>query len=168
MNNIVTINILRFTILILVQVLILNNINFLGYINPYVYVLFILLYPIKNNRLVFIFLSFLLGLFVDFFLDSGGVNAAACVTVAYMRPLILKFSFGMTYEHQTVKFNNTEFVQRLTYFTILIFIHHVILFSLEIFNISYFLLILKKSIFSTVFTAILCLLMTVIFSHKRT
>ena len=168
MNNIVTINILRFTILVFVQVLILNNINFLGYINPYVYILFILLYPIKNNRLLFIFISFLLGLFVDFFLDSGGVNAAACVTVAYMRPLILKFSFGMTYEHQTVKFNNTEFVQRLTYFTILIFIHHTVLFSLEVFNISNLLLILKKSTFSSVFTVLLCLLIAIIFSHKRT
>ena len=96
MNNTVTQNIIRFIILVLIQVLILNNINFLGYINPYIYVLFILLYPIHNNRLLFIFLSFLLGLSVDLFLDSGGVHAAASVLVAYIRPLILKFSFGMT------------------------------------------------------------------------
>lgn len=167
MNNVVTTNIVRFIALVLVQALILNNINFLGYINPYIYILFIILFPIKNNRMLFIFLSFLLGLFVDLFLDSGGVHAAACVTIAYIRPLILKFSFGMVYEHQTIKFSNTEFGQRLTYFAIMVFIHHLILFSLEIFNTSKILLILKKSLFSGIFTIILCLLITVLFSQKR-
>ena len=167
MNNVVTTNIVRFITLVLVQALVLNNVNFLGYVNPYIYILFIILFPIKNNRMLFIFLSFLLGFCVDLFLDSGGVHAAACVTVAYIRPLVLKFSFGMIYEHQTIKFNNTEFGQRLTYFAILTFIHHLMLFSLEIFNTSKILLILKKSLFSGIFTLILCLLITIIFSQKR-
>lgn len=167
MNNVVTTNIVRFIALVLIQVLVLNNINFMGYINPYIYILFIILFPVKNNRMLIIFLSFLLGLSVDLFLDSGGVHAAACVTIAYIRPIILKFSFGMIYEHQTIKFSNTEFGQRLTYFTFIVFIHHLILFSLEIFNASNILLILKKSLFSGIFTLILCLLITVIFSQKR-
>ena len=94
MNNLVFINISRFVGLVLLQVIVCNNINFLGYINPNIYVLFILLYPVANNRLLFIFLSFLLGLSVDMFLDSGGTHAAASVTIAYIRPLFLKFSFG--------------------------------------------------------------------------
>jgi len=167
MNSIFSTNIVRFIILVLVQVLVLNNINFLGYINPYIYILFIILYPIKNNRLLFIFLGFLLGLAVDLFLDSGGVHAAACVTIAYVRPVILKFAFGMTYEHQTVKFSVTEFGQRITYFSIITLIHHLILFSLEIFNISKIILILKKSFFSSIFTILLCLLITILFSRKN-
>ncbi len=167
MNNAITINIARFIILILLQVLVLNNINFLGYINPYIYILFIILYPIKNNRLLFIFLSFLLGLTVDLFLDSGGVHAAACVTIAYIRPVLLKFSFGTIYDHQTIKFSTTEFGQRLTYFSIIVFIHHLILFSLEIFNSSKIILILKKTLFSSIFTIILCLLITILFSRKN-
>lgn len=167
MNNVVTTNIVRFIVLVLAQALVLNNINFLGYINPYIYILFIILFPIKNNRMLFIFLSFLLGLCVDLFLDSGGVHAAACVTIAFIRPLVLKFSFGMIYEHQTIKFNNTEFGQRLSYFAILTFIHHLLLFSLEIFNTSKILLILTKTLFSGIFTIVLCLLITVLFSQKR-
>ena len=167
MNNVVTLNIVRFLVLVLVQSLVLNNINFLGYINPYIYILFIILFPIKNNRMLFIFLSFLLGLSVDLFLDSGGVHAAACVTIAYVRPLILKFSFGMIYEHQTIKFSNMEFGQRLTYFSIITVIHHLLLFSLEIFNTSKILLILTKTLFSGIFTVLLCLLITVLFSSRR-
>ena len=90
------------------------------------------------------------------FLDSGGVHAAASVTIAYIRPLFLKFSFGASYDHQTVKFSNTEFGQRFTYITILVLIHHLILFSLEIFNVSQILLILKKTLFSSIFTVLLC------------
>ena len=65
MNSVVSLNSIRFIILVLVQVLIFNNINFMGYINPYIYILFIVLYPTKNNRALLIFLSFLLGLSID-------------------------------------------------------------------------------------------------------
>ncbi len=90
MNSIVGINTARFILLVLLQVLVLNHINFLGYINPYIYILFIILYPVKNNSSLFIFLSFLLGLCVDIFSDSGGVHAAASVTIAFLRPGFLK------------------------------------------------------------------------------
>lgn len=166
MNSIIQINSLRFIALVLVQVLVLNHINFLGYINPYCYILFIILFPINNNRLLFIFLSFLLGLTIDMFSDSGGIHAAASVAIAYMRPLFLKSAFGMLYEHQTIKFKDTDLSTRLGYMIILIVIHHLILFSLEVFNISQILLILKKTLFSSIFTLILCLLITVLFSRN--
>lgn len=166
MNSIQVTNILRFIILVLAQILICNNINFLGYINPYIYVLFILLYPINNNRMLFLFWSFLIGLIIDMFSDSGGINAAACVTIAFVRPAILKFCFGAVYEHQTVKFSDIDFVQRLTYFTLMVGIHHIVLFTLEIFNFSYILLILKKTLFSGIFTIVLSLLLATIFSRN--
>ena len=166
MNSVITRNIARFLVLVLVQVLIVNHIHFLGFINPYIYILFIILFPINNNRMIFILLCFVLGLSIDMFSDSGGMHAAASVFIAYIRPVVLKFAFGASYEHQTVKFSKTEVGPRITYFSILVFVHHLILFSLEIFNTSNILLILKKTLFSGVFTLILCLLLTVLFSRK--
>ncbi|MCD2260253.1 rod shape-determining protein MreD [Psychroserpens luteolus] len=160
-------SIIRFVVLVLVQALLFNNINFLGNINPYPYILFILLFPVNNNRSLFIFMSFMLGLFVDIFSDSGGVHAASCVTIAFIRPAVLKFAFGMVYEHQNMKFNNTEFGNRLIYFSILIAIHHFIMFTMEIFNISNIILILQKTLFSSIFTIILCVLISVLFSNKQ-
>ena len=138
MNSTSTQNIVRFIALVLLQVIVLNNINFLGYINPYVYILFILLYPIDNNRLLFIFLGFLLGLTVDMFSDSGGVHAAATVVIAYVRPIILKSTFGMMYEHQTVKISNSELGQRITYIALVAFVHHLVLFVLVLTISSHF------------------------------
>ena len=166
MNNSTINSILRFSLLILIQVIVLNNINFLGYINPYLYILFVIVFPVKNNRTLFVLISFLLGLCVDIFCDSGGVHAAASVTIAFIRPPILKFSFGMIYEYQTIKFNQTEFGNRLIYFSIMIVIHHLLLFSLEVFNISNIIIILKKTLFSSIFTIILCVLTTVLFTKK--
>jgi rod shape-determining protein MreD len=166
MNNMVSTNIVRFVLLVLVQILVLNHINFLGYINPYVYILFIILFPVKNSRTVFIFLAFLLGLTVDLFSDSGGIHAAACVTIAYIRPVVLKFCFGMIYEHQTIKFSNVEFGSKLTYIALLTGIHHLVLFSLEVFNFSKIILTLQKTLFSSIFTIILCVIITIIFSRK--
>lgn len=167
MNNVILNTAIRFFVLVLVQVLVLNHINFLGDINPYPYILFILLFPVNNNRTLFVFLAFLLGLSIDIFSDSGGVHAAACVTLAYIRPMVLKFSFGTVYDYQTIKFDQTEFGSRLTYFTILTLIHHFILFSLEVFNISNIILIFQKTLFSSIFTILLCLIITILFSKKR-
>lgn len=168
MNSIIATNSIRFIILILLQVLILNHVNFLGYIDPYLYILFIILYPVKNNRSLFIFLSFILGLCVDIFSDSGGVHAASSVTLAFIRPVFLKSIFGAFYEHQTIKFNTIAFIPKLVYISLLVFIHHFIMFSLEIFNIYKIFLIAQKTLFSSIFTIILCILVTIIFSRKNT
>lgn len=166
MNNVFSFNVLRFFILVLVQVLICNHINFMGYINPYIYILLIILYPTKNNRAVFIILSFLLGLIIDLFLDTGGIHAAACVFIAYARPVVLRSTFGVLYENYAIKFNTVEFGEKLTYITILTLLHHIILFYLEIFSISKILLVLQKTLFSSIFTILLCVLITIIFSRK--
>jgi len=168
MNSVISIHALRFIVLVLTQALLFNHIHFLGYINPYPYILFILLYPVKNNRMLFIFLSFLLGLTVDLFLDSGGIHAAASVLAAYARPVFLKSSFGTIYEYQTIKFNTVEFGSKLTYIAFLTAIHHLVLFSLEIFSASKIILILQKALFSSIFTILLCTLITIIFSRNKT
>jgi rod shape-determining protein MreD len=167
MNNIVAKNIIRFIMLLLVQVIICNHINFLGYINPYIYIIFIFLFPIRDNRLVLLLVSFLLGMMVDMFSDSGGVHAVAAVCLAYARPVLLKTSFGMLYEHHSIKFSTTEIGSLITYIAIGTLVHHFILFTLEIFNISNILLLLKKTLFSSIFTSILSVLIIILFSRNR-
>ncbi|MDT0293131.1 rod shape-determining protein MreD [Mesonia ostreae] len=167
MNKFLISNIARFVILVLLQVLILSNINFLGYINPYLYVFFILLLPLNLSQYKVIFFSFLIGLTIDTFEDSGGIHAAASVLIAYLRPSFLRFSFGISYEHQTVKFHQTPFAQRFSYISLLVFIHHLVLFSLEIFDVNFIVLLLKKTLFSSLFTILLILIVTGLFQQNK-
>ena len=167
MNNAAFTHIIRFIVLLLVQVIICNHINFLGYINPYVYIIFIFLFPIRESRLALLLISFLLGMLVDLFSDSGGVHATAALCLAYSRPVLLKSSFGMLYEHHSIKFSATEIGSLIGYITLGTLLHHFILFSLEIFNITNILLILKKTLFTSVFTVILSVLIIILFSRNR-
>jgi rod shape-determining protein MreD len=166
MNSQLFVNIFRFFLLVLLQAAVLNNINFLGYINPYVYILFIILLPVNIGRGQVIFYSFLLGLCIDFFADSGGINAAACLVIAYFRPLILKSSFGLGYDYQTLKFTKISFKERLVYVSTMVLIHHFVLFSLETFNFLHILSILKKTLFSGIFSVILILIAMVLFGKR--
>ncbi|GHC47730.1 rod shape-determining protein MreD [Ulvibacter litoralis] len=165
-NSEIISNVFRFIILVLLQVLILNNINFLGYINPYLYILFIIVFPLNGNKSLLIILSFLLGLSIDLFGNSGGIHAAACLVIAYLRPLFLKFSFGVSYEYNMVKVNKAPLTERITYITLMVLLHHLILFSLEIFSFSHILLLLKSTLFSSIFSIVLVFCTLLLFSRK--
>jgi rod shape-determining protein MreD len=165
-NSDILVNIFRFLGLVLLQVLVLNHINFLGFINPYLYILFIIVFPFTGNKSLLILLSFLLGLSIDMFADSGGIHAAACVVVAYLRPLALKFAFGVSYEYNMVKINKTPLSERLTYVAMVVIVHHFVLFYLEIFSISKFFFILKSMLFSSIFSVVLILCSLLLFSRK--
>ena len=167
MTSTLFINTTRFIALLLLQVLVCNQLNFMGNLNPYVYVLFVLLYPIGSNQMGLIFLAFTLGLILDLFLDSGGAHAAAAVSVAYMRPVFLKFSFGAAYEYQAIKLNAAETLPRLTYFALLILIHQFILFTLVYFDSSKFKIIFYNSLINGCFTLLLVWLLNALFNSKK-
>ena len=165
-SNEIFINSVRFIILVMFQILILNHINFLGFVNPYIYVLFILLYPINGNQSLLIFVSFLLGLCIDIFGDSVGIHAAASVFIAFIRPFILKFSFGVSYEYNMIKINKAPPVAKMVYVITMVFLHHFVLFVLEIFNLSHIILILKSTLLSGIFSVLLILCTLLLFSRN--
>lgn len=167
MTNTILANSIRFVVLLLLQVLLLNHVNFLGFINPYLYILFLILYPFNSPQSLFMILAFLLGLSIDAFEDSGGIHAAACVFIAYIRPVILRFSFGISYDYQTVKLSSTPYGARIGYILLIVFLHHFLLFTLEMFSFSHIYLILKKTFFSTIFTILLVLISLTLFKPKR-
>ena len=156
-------NIFTALLLIVFQTIIFNNINLFGYLNPFIYIVFIIYYPIKNDRMFFIFISFIIGLLIDVFSDTLGLHAAASVTIAYLRPLILKMSFGLAYIHQVIKFKNIDFRKKIVYIFLLSFTHHTVLFSLEVFNFSKIFFILERALFSSILTITLCILFSYLF-----
>lgn len=111
-------------------------------------------------------IAFLLGLTIDIFSDSLALNALASVTIAYTRPAIMRFCFGVNFDFQNFSFNNTTKLQRITFMALLVLIHHLIFFSFEILSIAHILLILKKVFTTGAITLILCILFSSLFSPK--
>ena len=158
MNSTLLVNIFRFVLLLAVQIIIFNNMNFLGYISPFPYVLFIILYPVNGNKSGLLLASFLLGLIMDMFSNSGGIHTTACILLAYFRPYIFKFSFGLSYEYQTVKLNDVLTPERFSFIFMSVVIHHFVLFILEAFQFSFILDILLRTLLSTIFTILICII----------
>ncbi|MFV5687069.1 rod shape-determining protein MreD [Flavobacterium sp. ZT3R25] len=158
MNSTLLVNIFRFVLLLAVQIIIFNNMNFLGYISPFPYVLFIILYPVNGNKSGLLIASFLLGLIMDMFSNSGGIHTTACILLAYFRPYIFKFSFGLSYEYQTVKLNDVLTPERFSFILMSVVIHHFVLFILEAFQFSFILDILLRTLLSTIFTILICII----------
>ncbi len=158
MNSTLLYNLSRFVLLLAAQVLIFNNINFLGYVNPFPYIIFIILYPVNGNKYGLLLASFFLGLTIDLFCNSGGVHATACVLLAFLRPYLFRFSFGLSYEYQTVRLNDSLTPERFSFIFLAVIIHHFTLFILEIFTLEFIWGILLRTLISTIFTILLCIL----------
>ncbi|MCW1148098.1 rod shape-determining protein MreD [Flavobacterium lacisediminis] len=157
MNNSI-LNSIRFVVFLALQVLIFNNINLFGYLNPYPYILFILLYPVNSNKSVLLLGSFAMGILLDMFCNSGGIHTMSSLILAYVRPTLFKFSFGLSYEYQTVKIADKISPERITLLLLAIFIHHFVLFFFEYYRIDLIFTVLTRTLFSTLFTFIICLL----------
>lgn len=149
---------LRFIALVLIQVMILDHIMLFDYINPYIYILYIIYLPINTNRAYTLILGFLLGISIDLFNNTGGIHAASTLFVAYIRPLLLRLSFGLSYDYNTLKLNESHFKDQFSYVILMVIIHHILMFSLMYFSTNYILEILKNTLFSSIFSCVVIII----------
>ena len=149
-------NIFRFVILVLLQVLLLNNIQFLGYINPYLYVLFIIALPVQTPRWFTLILAFMLGLTIDTFSNTLGMHAFATVLIAFLRNGIIKlFATIDEGNSPTPSFHAFGVGAYIKYVIAMVFIHHSALFFLEAFTLVSFWVVLGKLLLSAIVTILL-------------
>ncbi len=131
-------NIFRFIVLLFLQVLVLNNIQFMGYINPYIYVLFIISLPVLTPRWLSLLLAFALGLSIDIFSNSPGVNTFATVLVAFLRNGIIKLFTALDEgNNPTPSFYSFGISAYTKYLIVMVFIHQIALFFLEAFTFTH-------------------------------
>lgn len=153
-------------LLVLAQVLLFNHLNFMGFINPMVYIIFLYWYPLRENVSIFLIVSFLLGFTIDLFSDTMALHSASIVTIAFARPVIMRFCFGANFEFQGFTFKNTTQVQRITFLGLLIGLHHLVFFSLELLSFSHLVLILKKVLLTSISTFIVSVLLSSLFAKE--
>ncbi len=146
-------NILRFVICVLLQVLIINNLNLLGLCTPYVYILFLISLPARIPRWAELLIGAATGITIDIFCNSIGVNMAACLLVAYLRPLLID-NLVTEKERLTGTINSTEVGMSvyLRLIGILIILHHSAVVMLETFSFQNFHLTLINIVLSSAIT----------------
>ena len=145
---------IRFVLLVLLQVVVLNHINLGGYVNPYLYVFFILGLPFNIQRWLLLLSAFLIGLSVDLFSNTPGLNAAASVAMAFARPFVIRvISSTSEFEAGSEPTLQSQGMRWYLYYSIiLVLLHHSVLFYLEVFRFTEFFLTLFRVLLSSVFT----------------
>jgi len=145
-------NIFRFVVVVLFQVLVMDNVMINGYMNPYIYLLFILLLPFETPRWLLLLSGFALGLTMDLFTGTMGMHTAATVLAAFVRPYLLNLLASRDgYEPETFpRIHYYGFLWFLKYTLLLVLIHHLALFYLEAFQLKYFFSTLLRVILSSI------------------
>jgi len=157
MNNIIKQYIFFSFIIITLQLIMFNNVNFLGFINPWIYIFLIIIIPasIKENYLIII--SFLMGLLLDSLFSTSGINTISLISVAWLRNYLLKKIFsGKNYDKKKfISIKNNGFNLYLKYVTTIVFIHHGILILVDYVNFIKISEIMMKTILSSIVSIVI-------------
>src|SRR5690606_38120588 len=139
-----------------------------GYYNlatPFPYILFILLLPIGTPNFILYCLAFIIGITVDAFYDTLGVNAAACVALAWGRILFVRVSLQTDHyeNYLTPMWGVVPFGWYFVYVSALTLFHHTVLFMVETFSFHQFHYTLIRIFLSCIFTVTIILLFSLLF-----
>lgn len=159
--------ILLFFVLLFLQVFIFNNMVLLDYITPFVYIVFIFYYPLKESRFLFLSVIFLLGLCVDFFSNTGGIHAFAILFSAYFRLFFIKLFFNKT-EVDFPFFNLREeaYGKVFNYIISMTFIHHFLVLMFANLTFKNMPTILISAFLSSIFTIMIFIIGDIIFRKQ--
>lgn len=151
-------NIIWLVGLVLLQVMILNNIHLLGYATPFLYIYLVVRYDTGISRNQLMMLAFGLGLIVDIFSNTPGMNAGATVLLAFLRPSYLQLFTPRDVSGEIVPspkvLGNSLFIR---YLFVAVFTHHLALYAMMFFSFSSILLMLIQAFASTLLT-VACIL----------
>ena len=147
--------------------LLLNNINLFGFINPNLYLLFIIIYRLDGNPTLLIIIGFVMGLLLDLLTQGSGGHTIATLTIAFLRLSIIKFSFGVNYDVPMGMIKGSLLRQRLLYFMLMVVIHHLVLYSIVYFSFDNTITILKNTLFTSFFTFIMVYISLGLFREKN-
>ena len=156
-------------LILLLQILLFNNINFYQNINPYLYITFIFIFLLNKNRFVFLSTAFIYGLTLDLFSDTGGIHAASLLFVAFLRVSFIKLFFKKNaIDYLLFNLHSEAFGQVFNYVVTLTVIHHFILLSLDNFSFHNIETVLLNTLYSSTFTLLLYFLGSYILRKKIT
>jgi len=160
-------HIILMPIFVILQVLILNNIQFSTYINPLIILIPILILPQNIEKWFLIMYSFLIGISVDLFEGSLGLHASAMVLISFLKPHLEKISIAKNSidDKEELSLKKLGFNTFSVYAFIFILIHHSFLFLLEHFTLNFELLFLKIILNTMITYILICIIQ--LFGFKK-
>ena len=167
--NKTALQIIRFVLLVLFQVLVINNIRLGGYVHPYIYLIFIMLLPFNTPNWLLLILGFVLGLTVDMFTGTPGLHAGATTLMAFCRPSIIRLISG-NQKFENITEPNLAQLDGMWFFRYslcMVTVHHFALFFLESFSFRLIGQVLLRILLSVPVSIFLIMVILYIFKSDR-
>ena len=169
LNSPLKANLFRFVVLMLIQLVVLDNLRIHGFNTPYIYVLFILLLPVRILGAAALLIAFGTGIIMDIFSDTFGIHGAASTLIAFLRPFIMRvlrppMGYGDVVSPGIRKLG---FVWFLKFISIMVAIHHIFLFFIEAFSFNNIHFILLNIALSAGFTLVAILMFEFLFFKRN-
>lgn len=148
--------IVRWLIVGVLQVLLLNHLHFMGLVLPFAYIYFLFGLPATLKPWAEMLIGFAVGLVMDVFMNSLGIHAMACTTLVAVRPYLLgyivtdKERLVSTIDARTLGLGNY-----LKYIIPLILLHHTLVFVLSAWSMHNWWFLLLQILLSSILTALL-------------
>ena len=160
--------IIRFFLFVFLQAFIFNQLEISPYVHVMISPLYIMLLPFDTPVIRLLLVSFFLGLCIDSLSNTFGLHASSLVVFAYLRPVVFRW-FSPREGYDSIKtpsifdMGNSWF---LMVFGILLLFHHLWFFVMESFSFKELLLILLKTLPSTLLSFIVCIILQTLFLKK--
>ena len=150
--------ILFFVAVLLLQALLFDNLLISGLVVPLYYVVFMVLLPVKMDRLWLLVVGVLLGVVMDVSMGTAGLNTIATTAVAYLRPFVMNISMGKDVAHETIPYGGAIATRSFVLYTaMLVGAHQMLFFGFESLG-SHPWFTIFKIILSTATTVVLVML----------
>tara|TARA_B100000683_G_scaffold131931_1_gene128856 strand:+ start:86 stop:601 length:516 start_codon:yes stop_codon:yes gene_type:complete len=160
---------LRALLLILIQVLVFNQLVVHEAATPFVYIIAVIGLPFAITHVQTIFVAFIIGFVLDLFSGTGGVHSAASTFLGFLRPSILNIvnppgGYDDTDSPNIARYGLSWF---LSYISIMIFVHHLILIFLDRLSFEYFWSTLGRILGSSLTTLVFVILYSYFFYPRK-
>ena len=129
---------LLFIVVVVLQVFLFDNMRIGFYLNPFIYLAFVILLPVNTKSYIVILLAAFMGIVIDFLTGTAGVSTASTALAAFCRPAVLKLFLG-TDEIEEGGIPNIRKIgvaKFIGYSLVIILLHNIVFFALEALSFS--------------------------------
>ena len=144
---------IRYIVVMLLQVLLFNQLQLWGACHPYIYVLCLLMMPITLSHSASMLIGACAGLVMDVFCNSLGVHMAACILLMFIRPYLIGLIVNDKDRlNEQISLRAIGMEALFKYVVILVLIHHLAVFMLAAWSWQHFGFVLLETVVSSMIT----------------
>ncbi len=145
---------LLFAACMLLQIFLFDNLALGVYVDPLVYVAFLLLLPLDAAPVILLGAGLATGVAMDCAMGAAGINTIASLLVAFARPYVVGVLYGRENAHEGGTPSPVRMGARIYwhYLIVLVLLHHAVFFLLESLSWLHVVHTLVRTVVSTLLT----------------